>query len=313
MRFRALIAVLIIAAGAPGRAQDAKPKPDIRPIGIISQHLYEGDFAAPRALCFDRKRGELWVADAQSNVIGIFSRDGLPLFAFSAASTLREPTRIAVDPDGRLLAIAADRSRVRVFNYRGTYQGDLDLKSAGDKPNLGAIAFDSNGNLYVGENASAQVLVYDRDLKLKRRFGTRGSEEGQFQSIAAIAVDEEGNVYVVDHQATAVQVFDRRGDFVRGWGKHEMGAENFSLPEGIALDSKGHVVLVDALRHEIKFFDREGKFLGRFGGYGGQPGQIAFPSDVAIDDKDRIYVAERVGKRVQVFELLEASAAERAR
>lgn len=307
MRFRALIGVIIVAlAVRTADAQEpAKTKPDIRPIGIIRQNLYEGDFAAPRALCFDRKHGELWIADGQTNVVGIFTADGLPLFAFSAGKMLQGPARIAVDPEGRLLAIQGDRSRVRIFDYRGVYQRDLDVKGTGEKPSFGALAFDSAGNLYLGENTSGQILVYDRELKLRRHFGSRGNEEGQFQSIAAIAVDEEGNVYVVDHQVTAVQVFDRRGDFVRGWGKHEMGVENFSLPEGIALNSKGHVVVVDALRHEIKFFDREGKFLGRFGGYGGRPGQVAFPSDVAIDGKDRIYVAERVGQRVQVFELLE--------
>jgi tripartite motif-containing protein 71 len=156
----------------------------------------------------------------------------------------------------------------------------------------------------VGENESGQVLVFTPDLHPRLRFGERGEEDGQFQSIAGIAVDAAA-IYVVDHQVRPVQVFDRRGNFLRGWGRHDLGAENFSLPEAVAVDAKGHVVVVDALRHEIKFFDVLGRFLARFGGIGPRPGQIAYPADLAIDGQDRLYVVEKGNARVQVFEQVE--------
>ena len=132
---------------------------------------------------------------------------------------------------------------------------------------------DREGFLYVGDNESGQVFVFDADFKLKLKFGERGSGQGEFQSISGIAADGE-SIFVVDQQITpSVQAFDRHGNFLRGWGKHEMGIDNFSLPEGVALDAKGRVLVVDALRHEIKLFDREGKFIDRFGGLGKRLGQ----------------------------------------
>jgi DNA-binding beta-propeller fold protein YncE len=228
----------------------------------------------------------------------------MELFACGRNAAVRQPIRIVVDANGRLLVLGEDRSRIRLLDARGEYLSDLALPSVPAKAVFGALATDTAGNLYVGENESGQVLVYDASLNLRLRLGTHGDGPGEFQSIAGIASDKDF-IYVADSQVTAVQVFDRKGDFVRGWGKHDMGVQNFSLPSGIAVDSKGRVVVVDALRHEIKVFDRDGNFIDRFGGLGSRLGQVAFPADVAIDAEDRIYVADKGNSRVQVFELID--------
>jgi DNA-binding beta-propeller fold protein YncE len=296
---------LAAAAAAP-----AARAPALRPVAVFSQHLYQGDLRGPRGLALDRAHGEVWVADTGNHLLGVFTPAGVPLFTAPPSRHLREPSRMAVDARGRLLVLDNDRSRIKVLSYRGDYQGELALPGLRGTPRFGALAVDAEGNLYVGEDESGQVLVFSPDLHPRLRFGERGDEEGQFQSIAGIAVDADA-IYVVDHQVRPVQVFDRRGNYLRGWGRHDLGAENFSLPEAVALDSKGHVVVVDALRHEIKFFDREGTFLARFGGMGTRPGQVAYPADVAIDAEDRVYVVEKGNARVQVFEQVERGPARR--
>lgn len=284
---------------AEGNAPPLPARFHIRPTAIVTEHLYEGQFLEPASVCFDAKTREFWVADTKNNLIGVFTADGVPLFSFGS-DELREPNRVAVDGVGRVYVVDNDRARIKVFSYRGEYRGPLDLPGLGPKVSFGAIAFDADGNLYVGENESCQVLVYGPDRKPRRRFGECGIDPGQFQAITGIAGDRE-RVVVTDAQAVAVQVFDRHGELVRGWGKHDMGVQNFSLPQSVALDSKGHVVVIDTLRHEIKFFDLEGNFLDRFGGLGWRLGQVAFPTGIAIDSTDRLFVVEKGNSRVQVF------------
>ena len=317
LRGTALVLTAATAASlAPARGPAAADRPAagrpplLRPIALFSQHLYQGDLRAPRGVALDRAHDEVWVADTGNHLLGVFTPDGVPVFTAPPSRHLREPARMAVDLRGRLLVLDNDRSRIKVLSYRGEYLSDLALPGLRGTPRFGALATDAEGNLYVGENESGQVLVFSPDLRPRLRFGERGEEDGQFQSIAGIAVDAAA-IYVVDHQVRPVQVFDRRGNFLRGWGRHDMGAANFSLPEAVAVDSKGHVVVVDALRHEIKFFDAAGAFLGRFGGLGARPGQIAYPSDLAIDGRDRLYVVEKGNSRVQVFEQVEHAAASR--
>ncbi len=269
---------------------------------MFNQHLYYGSFSRPRAIAYDREHKEVWVADSANGLISVHRPDGAELYAFGSKRYLRDPRRIAVAPKDMIAVIEGDHAHVRLFDYRGVYKGEVKLDGIGEKPVIGAIVYDESGNLYVGENRSAQVFVYRPDGTLKQQFGSRGTDEGQFRSICAITIGPDGAIFVLDAQALAVQVFDEQGNFVRGWGRHETGGEHFSLPSGIALDSKGRVLVTDELRHQVKIFSPDGKFLGQFGGLGIYPGELSFPTDLAVDQNDRIYVSERSTSRVQVFE-----------
>lgn len=308
---RAAAAIAAIGLAGVMGAQEADPPVAVldgyRALGAFNERLYLGTFSRPRGLAMDRERNEIWVADAGSSIMSVHGLDGIELYSFQSASKLIDPVRATVSPRGRLLVIEGDRSVVRVFNYRGEYLSDLELPGIGEKPIIGALAHAPDGLLYVGENRSSQVFVYDGEGKLKFEFGSHGTDEGQFMSICAIAIGPDGNVYVADQVALAVQVFDRQGNFLRGWGRHEMGGDHVSLPSGIALDSKGHVLLTDELRHQVKVFSNAGKLLMNVGGLGDGLGQFSFPTDVAVGNDDLIYVAERATSRVQVLELLYVS------
>lgn len=295
------LGVLLAIVATTALAQESEERLEYHSVLMFNQHLYYGTFARPRGVAYDREHAEVWVADSGNGLLGVYRPTGTELFSFSSKQYLRDPARVTIAPKGRIAVIEGDRSRVRLFNYRGNYEGDLQLTGIGEKPIIGAIAYDSEGDAYVAENRSCQIFVYRPDGSLKQQFGSRGTDEGQFRSITAIVVGTDGVIYVADAQALAVQIFDSQGNFVRGWGRHEMGAENFSLPSGLAVDSKGHILVTDELRHQVKIFNTDGKFLGQFGGLGEGPGQLAFPTDVTVDDKDRVYVAERQTARIQVF------------
>ncbi len=299
---RALAPLLLLSLGAAAPPdKGAAPAIDLVPVGFILETLYEGALAGPRDVFVDRAHGEVLVADTRNHRIDLFTLDGVPIFSFGSPALFREPARVCVDPAGRILVLDNDRSAVKVFSYRGEALGTLPLPGAPRSLRIGALAFDAQQNLYVGDNASGQVLVWDAARRLRRKFGAPGAGEGQFKSIAGIVADEK-NVFVIDHLAIAVQRFDRHGNFERGWGAHDMGAWNFSLPQAIVLDREGRVLVSDGLRHDVKAFDREGRFLGQFGGFGSGPGNLAFPDGLAIAG-DRLYVAEHGGDRVQAFRI----------
>ncbi|HEX2835252.1 MAG TPA: NHL repeat-containing protein [Thermoanaerobaculia bacterium] len=300
-----LIAALLTAWSSAAQITDEQTiRVDSRILEVFNQHLYLGDFHSPRGLAFDRERKELWVADTGNGVLSVHRREGVELYAFRAGAHLIDPVRVSVAPNGDVLAIEGNRSRVRLFNYRGQYKNDLVLPGLDPKPIIGAAVYGPDGMLYVGDNKSSQVFVYDANLKLRFQFGSHGTDDAQFISICGIAFGPDGYVYVADQVALAVQVFDAQGNFIRGWGKHEMGGEHVSLPSGIAINSKGHVLITDELRHQLKVYSAEGKFLANIGGLGDIPGRFSFPTDVAVDELDHVYVAERSTSRVQILELL---------
>ena len=286
-------------------ATESPVRLEARSLVRFNQYLYYGAFGRPRALACDREKDEIWMADSISGRIGVFRADGSEVYSFRSRQLVRDPLRIAIAPGGDLYVIEADRTKVRHFNYRGDFVGDVSLPEADYKRAIAAIAFDRAGNLYVGDNATAEVVVLTPEGRVKLQFGSRGRDEGQFMAFAAIAVASDGSILVADQQAIGVQRFDAQGNFVAGWGKHEMGKGNFSLPSGLAVDKNDRIYVSDELRHEVDVFNIHGGLLAVFGGLGEGPGQLAFPTDVAVDGDGRIYVAERSNARVQVFELVE--------
>lgn len=303
VRFRAhaVVAFALLCAIAAGAGAEMMTF-TLAPVAFLESHLYEGSLHGPESVFVDDERGEVWVADTRNNLIGVFSREGMPLYAFGSRKYVREPRQIQVDAKGTVLVLEQDRTRIRTFNYRGIYLGDLVPAGFPEKGQIGAFTLGPDSTLWIGESTTGEVMLYDYpSMRLRRRFGSKGEEEGQFLSIASIAVNEK-YVVVLDYTGTAVQVFNHRGDFLRGWGEHAMGGANFSLPRAVALDAKQRIAVTDSLRHDIKYFDLEGRFIGHFGGAGRKPGSVSFPCGIAVSKDGRVYVAERGNARVQVFE-----------
>jgi DNA-binding beta-propeller fold protein YncE len=250
----------------------------------------------------DRVRGEVYVADTMNDLVGVYDRDGLPLFAFGYNGEFKEPLKAVTDPQGRIYVLAGIGRKIKVFNCWGEYLQDFPFVAIAEEAVPTALTVDEQGNLYIADATSGQILVYDPAYRLKLQFGARGHGNGHFVSVQAIAVDAEGDIYVADARSVPLQVFSPRGKFLRGWGKHAAGPENFSFPSGVAIDRDGRVIVVDTIRQAILVFTKEGRFLGRYGGLGSQPGAVTYPTDVAADSDGRIYVVERLGSRLQIME-----------
>jgi DNA-binding beta-propeller fold protein YncE len=285
-------------------AEDEAVPPEARYVTMFNQSLYFGALDRPRALAYDAKNREIWVADAGLDRIAVYRTDGVELFSFAPPEHVQDPVRLAVMPNGGLAVLDGRRAHIFLFNYRGEYRGEVALPQLGEQAVIGAMAYDAAGQLYVADNKNARVLVFRSDGSLKFEFGSRGADEGQFIGICAIVIGADGTIYVLDQRAIAVQVFDAEGNFVRGWGKHEMGKQNVSLPSGLAVDLQGRVYVSDELRQQVKVFAPNGDLLLAFGGIGAGPGQLAFPTDVAVDEEGHVYVAERRTSRVQAFEIV---------
>lgn len=280
----------------------------LRPEVLIGGGYYSGLFRSVVGVHCDRNTGEILVADGASNAIEIFDRRGSPLFAFTDDEHLRNPSRLAVDPEGRIHVLDEDLSRIKVFNYRGDFLAWLEPPGfdAAERPVFSAIAFDAEGGLWVGESRSGQVVAYGRGMTPRVRLGTLGQGPGQFDGIAGIALDDQ-NVYVASQDGMAVHVFTRQGKFLRAWGHHDAGLQNVSLPAGIAVDGKGRVILVDTLRQEIKYFAPDGRLIDLFGGIGRGPGEVAYPTDLSMDGAGRLCVADGGNLRAQVLAPVEAT------
>lgn len=313
----AVIATALMGASPAVAQEEAPARAEIvtdtvyvyRPLSAFNLYLYQGAMGTPSALAVDVKNREVWVADTTRDLLAVFAANGVSLFAFGSEELLKQPQHIVVSASGELLVVEGKGRSVRRFSYRGEYRGELPLDRFPTEASIGAIACDADGNLYVAENRSGQIFVYNASGRLRFQFGSRGTGEGQFLSVTGIAIAPDGGIFVADQQGVPVQSFDNQGNYLTGWGKHEMGRENFALPSGIAVNSKGLVIVADELRHDLKSYDAQGHVVQMWGGQGTDLGALSFPTAIAVGVDDRLYVAERGNRRVQVFDLVQGKRA----
>jgi DNA-binding beta-propeller fold protein YncE len=191
------------------------------------------------------------------------------------------------------------------------------------------VAVDDNDHVYVSDEWTNTISVFDSSGKFLRKWGKTGSGDGELQRPASLAVEENGNVIVVDAGNNRLQVFTPDGRLVGKCGSAGSGDGQFNQPWGITLDKDGNIYVADWRNHRVQKLSPEGKFLMKFGQYGKveepegayavtmlgpyvtptsehagypKPGTLNHPTDVAIDPDGDIYVADWGNHRVCVFD-----------
>ena len=160
---------------------------------------------------------------------------------------------------------------------------------------LWGIAVAPNGHMFIADNTSHQIHVFDEQRKYIRSFGQPGSGNGQLTRPEGVAVDAEGLVYVADYSNNRIEVFREDGTFVRQFGTGELRGPWSVIVKNIL------VYVGEWSNHRISIFTLEGQLVRTIGSKGSGPGQFNTPSAVAFSPDGDMYVADQNNHRIQVF------------
>lgn len=156
------------------------------------------------------------------------------------------------------------------------------------------IERDGNGNFYIANTGSHQVLKFSGTGSLVWATGLMGTGDGQFDEPVDVAVDGSGNVYVVDSNNRRVQKFNGLGTYLTQWGGLG-GAGDFDVPQGIAVTGSGTVYVADFSNHRVMRYNSDGSGATEFVSPGINPGQVSFPKGIDVDSAGNVYVVDRGG------------------
>jgi hypothetical protein len=171
------------------------------------------------------------------------------------------------------------------------------------------VAFAPDGSFYVGDGyGSHYIIQYDKDARVIRHFGGKGSEPGKFDTPHGLWWDDRPG------REPALVVADRanaRLQYVSADGRHLAFVKDLLFPA--AVDIRGEVMLVPDLHARITLLDKNNQVITHLGDDADwrskvlannfemrrQPerwlsGKFVHPHDACFDRDGNIYVAEWV-------------------
>ncbi len=210
---------------------------------------------------------------------------------------MRSPSAVTTDSSHGVFVADPGAHAVHIFDFVHSKYDRLDRR--GDRLHVPvSLAVDGQDNLYVVDQASRTVLVYDSAGKFRRYLGKLRGGESYFDNPAGIAIDKAGRrIYVCDRQGHMIFVMDERGKLIhkignRGGGN---GPGEFRLPSEIVV-AGSELFVLDAGNTRIQVFDSGGHFLRAINlGYADRH------TGLAVGNRGNIYVSDSNLNQIQVF------------
>jgi RHS repeat-associated protein len=237
-----------------------------------------GQFDKPSGISVNQSTGNVYVSDYGNDRIQEFSSSGTFIRTFgspgSGSGELTEPDQNALDASGNVWVVDYGNNRLMEFSAEGTFEmgvgwGVKDGKAEAEtcttscEDGIGGAGngqlFDaqsvaiSGGNVYVDDRVNARIQEFSSTGSYIRKWGTKGTSDGQFMVPFGIAASPTtGNLYVSDQESDCVQEFTPSGVFVTKFGTQGTGSGQFSEPRGIAINTSGEIYVADTGNQRIE-------------------------------------------------------------
>jgi len=195
--------------------------------GKIVKSFGEGMFLFPHGICVD-KDGNIWVTDGHAKdgkgfQVFKFSPEGKVLMTLGkpgvggdTPDTFDEPNDVAIAPNGdifvsdghrpnmgnaRVLKFTKDGKFIKQWGGHGSGPGQFEVPHA--------LAFDSQGRLFVGDRANNRIQIFDQDGKFI-------AEWKQFSRPSGVYIDKNDIIYVTDSESTDRDGYGHNPGYKRG-------------------------------------------------------------------------------------------------
>ena len=263
--------------------------PRLERLGQISAGL-----RVPSQLDLDAA-GNLYVADSRLQQVIKFDRFGRQIQVYDQVKA--SGAGLAVNRSGSRIYVASG-DRVAVYAAEGELLGNLG-KGAGEFQAAGAMAIDSDGNIYVADLKQGQVKVYNPRFVYT---GTLGSVN--FVASSDLAINPSNDQIYIAESATAetsnlvpqVHIYDRAGNLLRSIAAADgFGSETMLFFGGMSFDSAGRLYIGDLAGKSLRILNAAGNQLLNYSS------NISRPSSMAFDPlSNRLFVLKS-DRLIEIF------------
>ena len=182
----------------------------------------------------------------------------------------------------------------------------LDMQA----PMPNSIAVDSQENVYVSEEQTNHIYIFDRDGNRLGNWGSGskgitlsapsffGQNEVALESLPSWNSENLGErlMPISNNYSIPFQMYLKKVGAIDTSGDGDLNG-----PSGLTFDHDDNLFISDSYNHRVQKFTKDGAFLAKFGRYGNEEGELNLPWGLAIDKDGNVYVADWGNSRVQKF------------
>jgi len=188
---------------------------------------------------------------------------------------------------------------VQVKERQLEIMGELELKGEIPQDPEG-IAINSNGLIAVTDSERHCVLTFDKEGKLVRKRGCKGTNPGQFYFPNGVTYLNDDEILVADELNHRIQQFNiHTGNFVKSFGKKGTGEGEFQTPASVCVDDEGRVVVADYRNNRIQVLTNDGKLVFKFGDSDAE--KLNRPTG-CIYHKSKFIVSDSLNDSLKIFD-----------
>ena len=312
-RFPFLTLALLLAAALAQMTHPAPSHAKGVDRGVMSvEFLYSIEYTSGRSeklgepidIFFDRRKNELYIADARTSKIYVYDNSGMFLQEIKLTGVKSPPGMLAVDGKGNIYVGYLGSPKISILDYKGEPLEHLDLPGIVDTPGNPErpvrLSSGPDGRVYSLKRTGGIVKI-DIDGEAHEEISISG--DGQPNVIIGMGIDSAGRFLFTDMRPYSVVVFDPEKKVFKRFGTPGVLYGQITRPTGITADDAGHFFVLSGTISKVSCYDKEGEFIEEFGGLGDRYGQFYMPTKIVSDGKDRLFVLESTLKRVQVFKI----------
>ena len=215
----------------------------------------------------------------------------------SGDNRLVSPNGVAVSKDNIIAISDSSSDQVKKYSLQGELLSIIGTNIGNNNGQFNVprgLVFSSNKMLYVVDRWNHRVQVFQQDDKFAFKFGSKGSNPGQFQFPVRIAIDTDNRVLVSDHNGNHISLFSHTGSFI--------SRITCDKPYAITVSPDGHIIAGYGDWYTIGVWSPTHELIKQFGKKGSQQGEFYGINGIAINySTGSVYVVEYDNKRLQVI------------